>query len=192
MIVYLHGFGSSGNSQKADALKAVFGEDQVFAPDLPVDPNDVVDLIKDQVFFWYLADRDIMGKLVFVGTSLGAFYATYFAHTFDAPAVIVNPSSKPHETLKKVLGRNINCVTAEEFWLTLGHLEELERMRNYLTNNYMGALIHLFVAKDDEIIPYEQMLDWYKYTASTHIEETGGHRFTEHWNKVVDKVKELS
>jgi len=35
------------------------------------------------------------------------------------------------------------------------------------------------------------MLNWYQYTASTHIEETGGHRFTEHWDKVLDKVAEL-
>lgn len=190
MIIYLHGFGSSGNSQKADALKAVFGADQVFAPDLPIDPSEAIDLISEKVFDWY-ETRETNDRLVFVGTSLGGFYATYFAHYFDALAVVVNPSSQPHETLKKVLGRNINCVTAEEFWLTLAHLDKLKFMRGYLTNNYSGALIHLFVAKDDEVIPYQQMLDWYQYTASTHIEETGGHRFTEHWNKVVDKVKEL-
>lgn len=190
MIVYLHGFGSTGNSKKVDALIEKFGADQVFSPDLPVDPSEVVDLVREKVFDWYKT-RDPSDKLVFVGTSLGAFYASFFAHTFDAPAVIVNPSVRPNESLKDHVGRNVNHVTKEEFWLTLAHLGKLKFMREYLTNGYKGVLIHLFVAKDDEVIPSYEMLNWYQYTASTHVEETGGHRFTEHWNKVVDKVKEL-
>ena len=191
MIVYLHGFGSTGNSKKVDALIEKFGADNVFAPDLPVDPGEVVDLVREKVFDWYKT-RDPSDKLVFVGTSLGAFYASFFAHTFDAPAVIVNPSVRPNESLKHHVGRNVNQVTKEEFWVTLAHLDKLKFMREYLTNDYKGVLIHLFVAKDDEVIPSYEMLNWYQYTASTHVEETGGHRFTEHWNKVVDKVKELS
>jgi hypothetical protein len=190
MIVYLHGFGSTGNSKKVDALIEKFEADNVFAPDLPVDPSEVAKLVGDKVLDWYHSNKE--DKLVFVGTSLGAFYASFFAHTFDAPAVIVNPSVRPNESLKDHVGRNVNYHTKEEFWLTLAHLDKLKFMREYLTNNYKGVLIHLFVAKDDEVIPSYEMLNWYQYTASTHVEETGGHRFTEHWNKVVDKVKELS
>ena len=187
MIVYLHGFGSSGSSAKVDALKAKFGADQVFAPNLPIDPRDVADLIREKVLDWY-GTRKSDDKLVFVGTSLGAFYASFFGHTYDAPAVIVNPSVRPYESLSDKVGKNVNNVTKEEFWVTLAHLDTLKFMREYLTNNYKGVLIHLFVAKDDEVIPSYEMLNWYQYTASTHIEETGGHRFTEHWDKVVDKV----
>lgn len=190
MIVYLHGFGGSGNSEKVDALIEKFGVDNVFAPDLPLDPDEVVDIIREKVFDWYDI-RNPSDKLVFVGTSLGAFYASFFANKFDAPAVIVNPSVRPNESLKDYVGRNVNHVTKEEFWLTLAHLDKLKLMREYVTNNYKGVLIHLFVAKDDEVIPSYEMLNWYQYTASTHIEETGGHRFAAHWNKVVDKVKEL-
>ena len=191
MIVYLHGFGSTGNSKKVNALIEKFGADNVFSPDLPLDPNEVINSIREKVFDWYDI-RNPSDKLVFVGTSLGAFYASFFAHTFDAPAVIVNPSVQPNESLKDHVGRNVNYVTKEEFWLTLAHLDKLKLMREHLTNNYKGVLIHLFVAKDDEVIPSYEMLNWYQYTASTHVEETGGHRFTEHWNKVLDKVKELS
>jgi len=190
MIIYLHGFGSSGSSAKVDVLKAKFGADQVFAPNLPIDPSEVVDLIREKVSDWYKT-RKPDDKLVFVGTSLGAFYASFFAHTFDAPAVIVNPSIQPNESLADKVGKNFNHVTKEEFWVYLAHLDKLKNMREYLTKNYRGVLIHLFVAKDDEVIPYYEMLNWYQYTASKHIEETGGHRFAEHWDKVVDKVAEL-
>ena len=190
MIVYLHGFGSSGNSAKVDALKAKFGADQVFAPDLPIDPSEVANIIGNTINDWYVT-RKPKDKLVFVGTSLGAFYASFFAHTYDSPAVIVNPSIQPNESLVDKVGKNVNNVTKEEFWLTIAHLDKLKFMREYLTNNYKGVLIHLFVAKDDEVIPSYEMLNWYQYTASTHIEETGGHRFAKHWDKVVDKVAEL-
>jgi len=190
MIVYLHGFGSTGNSKKVDALIEKFGAGRVFAPDLPIDPSEVVDLVREKVFDWYKT-RDPSDKLVFVGTSLGAFYASFFAHTFDAPAVIVNPSIQPNESLKDHVGVNVNHDTKKEFYLTLAHLDKLKTMREYLTNSYKGVLIHLFVAKDDEVIPSYEMLNWYQYTASTRVEETGGHRFTEHWNKVVDKIAEL-
>lgn len=190
MIVYLHGFASAANSIKVDALYERFGKDRVFAPDLPIDPDQVIALIRTQVMNWY-EDREPDEKLVFVGTSLGAFYASYFAHTFDAPAVVVNPSVKPYENLKSKVGQNVNHVTKEEFWLTIAHLDKLKMMREYLTNNFKGVLIHLFVAKDDQVIPYHEMLGWYQYTASTHVEETGGHRFAEHWDKVVDKVAQL-
>lgn len=190
MIVYLHGFGSSGNSAKVDALVAKFGADQVFAPDLPIDPSEVAKIIGDKINHWYKT-RNSIDKLVFVGTSLGAFYASFFAHTYDAPAVIVNPSIRPNESLVDKVGRNVNNVTKEEFWVTIAHLDKLKFMREYLTHRYKGVLIHLFVAKDDEVIPSDEMLNWYKYTASKHIEETGGHRFAEHWDKVVDKVAEL-
>ena len=36
-ILYLHGFASAGNGEKAQALRRRFGADQVLSPDLPVD-----------------------------------------------------------------------------------------------------------------------------------------------------------
>lgn len=186
MIVYLHGFASSGNSEKAQALIARFGRENVWNPDLPIDPVAVVNLVKTE-----LNNRNIkmVDKLIFVGTSLGAFYATYFSLVFDAPCVIVNPSILPHKSLSH--GTHINHVTKDEFVVSLCDLHALEHMKEVCDQLYEGPLINLFVAKDDEVLDYNQMLDYYKHTNSTVITETGGHRFTEHWNKVVDKVAEL-
>lgn len=186
MIVYLHGFGSSGNSEKAQALIDRFGRDNVWNPDLPIDPVDVIKLVSDKI---RSKNIEMSSKLVFVGTSLGAFYATYFSLVFDAPCVIVNPSVLPYKSLSH--GTYTNHVTKEEFTVSLCNLNELEHMKNVCDEIYEGPLINLFVAKDDEVLDYNQMLNYYKYTNSTLVTETGGHRFTEHWNKVVDKVAEL-
>lgn len=187
MIIYLHGFGSSGSSSKVDALREKFGAENVFAPDLPFDPIEVIALVNKLVYDNY----EKYSKIVFVGTSLGGFYANYFAMCIDAPAILVNPSCKPSESLRNKLGSNKNYATNKEFMVELAHLDVLASMREKAARNHNGNLINLFVAKDDEVIPYEIPLEYFKYTAMTRIVDTGGHRFTDHWDMVMDRIGEL-
>jgi predicted esterase YcpF (UPF0227 family) len=190
MIVYLHGFASSGSSPKVDALRDRFGTDSVVAPDLPFDPALVWQLGFDLVNR-FVKTRTANEKLIFVGTSLGAFYASYFGHVYDCPIVLVNPSGKPSETLKAKLGTHVNYVTGDEFMVSLAHLDELAAMRKYVENNYSGSLVSLFAARDDEVIPFESMIESFPYTSKTVVMDDGGHRFTKHWDLVVDRVAEI-
>ena len=187
MIIYLHGFGSSGTSSKVDALREKFGAENVFAPDLPFDPTEVISLVNKLVYNNY----EKYSKIVFVGTSLGGFYANYFAMYHDVPAILVNPSCKPSDTLRKRLGVNRNYATNREFMVELAHLDVLDSMREHIDRDYNGSLVYLFVAKDDEVIPHEIPLEYFKHTAMTRVVDTGGHRFTEHWDMVLDRVGEL-
>lgn len=190
MIVYLHGFASSGTSAKVDALRSRFGNDAVLAPDLPFDPTKVMSLIND-IVSEFIKTRKVGEKLVFVGTSLGAFYANFFGHVYDCPIVLVNPSGNPSETLKARLGTNVNYMTGEEFMVSVAHLDKLAMMRKHVVDNYSGALVSLFVARDDEVIPFESMLENFPFTSKTVVMDDGGHRFTKHWDLVVDRVAEL-
>lgn len=189
MIIYLHGFGSVGSSAKVDRLKEVFGEEKVIAPDLPMDPKEVSRIVFDLVTdFWRSKNPE---RLVFVGTSLGGFYATYFGLLYDCPAVVVNPSTNPSRSLRDRLGPNKNFSTNEEFMVTIAHLDDLSVMREYIKENYQAALLNVFAAKDDEVVPYESVLEAYPYSAFECVTETGGHRFTEHWELVVNRLKAL-
>ena len=190
MIVYLHGFASTGSSPKIDALRERFGADQVVSPDLPFNPTEVF-LIVDDIVSTFSRTCSEGEKLVFVGTSLGAFYANFFGTLYDCPVVLVNPSAYPSESLRAKLGPNKNYVTGDEFFVSLAHLDALERMRRYVVNNYTGTLINLFVAKDDDVIPYEAALEVFKFPAFVKITEDGGHRFSKHWDMVVDRVEEI-
>lgn len=189
MIVYLHGFASTGVSDKVDSLRSRYG-DQVVSPDLPFDPDEVCVLVKDIVYN-YFRNRKDNEKLIFVGTSLGAFYANYFGHFYDCPVVLVNPSVYPNESLKSKLGVNRNYVTKEEFFVSLAHLETLESMRHYVNENYSGYLVNLFLAKDDDVIPYDIALQAYTYPASLTVTDDGGHRYNKHWDLVLHRVGEL-
>jgi len=192
-IIYLHGFRSAGASPKVDALKAAFGAENVFAPDLPFDPAEVVKLVADIIHARHLQTKWKNDKLIFVGTSLGGFYANYFGQLYDCPAVLVNPSTMLDKTLLDRVGVNKNHMSNEEFMVTLAHLDELAKMRNRVTAIYDSSLVNLFVAKDDEVIPYQIALDaqTFPFPNFVKVTETGGHRFSSQWDLVVNRIKEL-
>jgi len=193
-IIYLHGFRSAGASPKVDALKAAFGAENVFAPDLPFDPAEVITVVRDLMQARYLQTKWNRDKLIFVGTSLGGFYANYFGQLYDCPAVLVNPSTMPDKTLLDRVGVNKNHMSNEEFMVTLAHLDELAKMRNRVTAIYDSSLVNLFVAKDDEVIPYQIALDaqTFPFPNFVKVTETGGHRFSSQWDLVINRIKELS
>lgn len=198
MIIYLHGFGSIGASPKVAALKTAFGDENVIAPDFPMDPAEVCKIVKDIVmdFFSERANAPEGAQIrserfIFVGTSLGGFYANYFGQKYKCPVVIVNPSTNPSIKLRARLGLNRNFQTNEEFMVTLAHLDELTKMREFVKRNYNASLVNVFTAKDDEVIPYESVLEGYPFNAFECVTETGGHRFTDHWDLVINRLKAL-
>jgi predicted esterase YcpF (UPF0227 family) len=183
-LVYFHGFGSSGDSEKSQALKAKFGEDNVWSPDFPLDAREVTSMVYDYV-------RSVKDyPIIFMGTSLGGFYANYFAQKFDCKCVLVNPAINPGQSLSKALGENKNYASGLTFELTQQHLDKWNAMTDDIID-VDGALINLFVALDDEVIDAEKMLAAFPHYHYRKTFETGGHRFSAHWPEVVDFVETL-
>lgn len=196
MIVYLHGFGSTGLSPKVDKIVSRFPYEQVMAPNLPFDPHEVEQIVLD-IVKEYVENKKKNEKLIFVGTSLGAFYARYFSNIYDCPAILVNPSLMPSVTLKQKLGVNVNYHTKEEFLVKMCHLNKLEDIANHIDlYAFKENNVHIFLAKDDEVIPYEIALKFFThgYNVSNNqlkVMDDGGHRFDKHWDLVLNKIEEL-
>ena len=185
-IVYLHGFASVGEGNKSQIFKNFFGAEHVTAPDLPVNPSQVINIVNDIV----RQNNDY--PLIFVGTSLGGFWANYFAQKWDVPCVIVNPSTRPSISLKKYQNANIkNNVTQKPVEVTSRDITEYEKIEKYLATNTNGALINMFIAKDDEVISPHNASEDIPFAASIVMKDNGGHRFEMHWNDVVTKIQEL-
>lgn len=102
-IIYLHGFASIGTSPKSDALVAAFGRDCVFSPNLPTDPEQTIAIVSE------IVARVVNFPLIFVGTSLGGFWAHYFAQRFDAACIMVNPSMNPAEKVAERVGKTYSA-----------------------------------------------------------------------------------
>lgn len=121
MIVYLHGFNSAPASHKARALQAHMasrGLGGLFAcPALPHRPREAVRCIEKELA------RHAGQRVTLVGSSLGGFYATWFAEQRDLRAVLINPAITPHAGLQAYLGLQRNLYTGEAYELTRADLE---------------------------------------------------------------------
>src|SRR6266446_4910105 len=103
MIVYLHGFNSSPQSQKAQILGRYMAErglaSEYACPALPPLASDAVRTI----------EKLMPGKnCCFIGSSLGGFYATHLAEKHNEKALLINPAIDPHVDLRVYLGTQKN------------------------------------------------------------------------------------
>ena len=89
-ILYVHGFASSGASGTVGRMRLLLPQATVIAPDLPVDPHEALQLLKD------LCARE-QPDLV-VGTSMGGMYTEQLAG-FDR--ICVNPALHLADTILK-------------------------------------------------------------------------------------------
>lgn len=95
-LLYVHGFASSGSSGTVMTLRRHLATWRVIAPDLPVDPFEALNLL-----------RDIVEKEkpdVVVGTSMGGMFTQQL---WGVPRIIVNPSFEMSRSLLfGKMGRN--------------------------------------------------------------------------------------
>jgi len=188
-IILLHGFASVGTGAKYEALVKEFGRDNIFSPNLPVNPADVEALLDEEIKCMHLDGEE---PALFVGTSLGGFWANYMAQKYKKPCVIVNPSMFPSHTMFFVSGMTMcNFATGLPFTVPIDIVPSFMKREKFLEDNTNGELINLFVARDDNILDYKVTLRQTPQTASTQIFEDGGHRFEKHWPSVLEKIKEL-
>lgn len=163
-VLYLHGFASCGEGHKSTTLKAYFGSDAVNAPDLPSSPLEAITVL--ETLLHHQTDT------LLIGSSLGGFYATYLAEKYGFKAVLVNPSTKPWETLSSYVGSQKRFCDDELFEFKESYLEEMKSLGIApLKGKYLVLL-----QSGDEVLDYTKAQSL--YNAHRVIVEMGGnHRF---------------
>ncbi|MGB5965960.1 MAG: YqiA/YcfP family alpha/beta fold hydrolase [Sulfurimonadaceae bacterium] len=179
MILYLHGFASCGDSTKTCLLKKYFGADNVYSPDLPVQPTEAIAFI----------DKIINEKNInmLIGSSLGGYYASYFCEKYAIKTVLINPSTEPYETLKPYVGNNTYWCSGEPFEWKKSYLGELQ-IYNIETVKE-PSLYLLLLQKGDEVLDYSKALEKYE-GATLSVEEGGNHRF-ENLDEHLERIKDF-
>lgn len=86
IIVYLHGFGSSGQSGTVKHLRKVLPQFNVLAPDIPICPSEALPFLKDYCKKYH---PDLV-----IGTSMGGMYAMQM---HDYKRMCVNPALRMSE-----------------------------------------------------------------------------------------------
>jgi len=166
MILYLHGFASCGDGVKSRLLKAHFGETDVLAPDIPVEPEAAM------AFLRRLIESNDVSLLI--GSSLGGFYATALGAEYAIDAVLINPSVHPYQTLASYVGMNTFWCSGEPFEWKSVYLLQLARIAE--TMRLPDARLLVLLQTGDELLDYrvaEAVYEGYEVV----VEQGGNHRF---------------
>jgi hypothetical protein len=165
--MYLHGFNSSPQSHKAQVLGRFLSArglgDRYACPALPPLASDAVRLIERAL------EPEAGRPVCFVGSSLGGFYATYFAEKIGARAVLINPAIDPHVGLRAYLGAQHNLHTGAAYELTEAHLREWADLHVPLVapGRYL-----LLVETGDEVLDYRRAVQ--RYAGAEQVLVPGG------------------
>lgn len=163
-MLYLHGFGSCGESNKSRVLREYFKEYRILSPDLPYAPADAVSFVDALIRH---EDIDIL-----IGSSLGGFYATYFAEKYQLPAILLNPSVTPWQTLALQVGWQKRFCDGEVFEFKEAYLRQLEALQ---VEPQKGKYLVL-LQSGDEVLDYQVAKNFYEKHKVV-IEYGGNHRF---------------
>lgn len=168
MIIYIHGFGSSGHGGKASLFREYF-EEEVLAPSLSYVPNLAIDTL-EQIIEILLQKGETVGL---VGSSLGGYYAIYLACKYDLKAVLINPAIYPYKTLDKI-GMAMNYYDRTSFEVTSEHINQLKFLEVNDIENQENFLTLL--QTDDEVLDFNEAVEKLS-NSELIIEEGGNHSF---------------
>ncbi len=169
MIIYIHGFGGSGEGNKARAFREHFRSKGVgfIAPTLSYNPelaiktlDELIDSYKEDVFL--------------IGASLGGFYTLYLSQKKSVKkAVVINPSITPWSTLQRAVGYAPNFYDESCYKWCETHLEIL---KNYETKELQREKLFLLLQKGDELLNPQDALIKLEGCKMV-VEEGGNHGF---------------
>ena len=174
-IVYLHGLSSSGQSNTANKLRALFPDDNIIAPDLPVNPNEALNLITD------ILQKLSVDDTIVIGSSMGAM----FAHQ-QAPfrRLLINPAFHVSEMLQDNLGKTLSFYSQRqdgirEFTVTEKlcslYKQVEEEQFEYGPDSEWQDVVGIFGLQDNLVDCKDEFTEYY----SIYHEFAGGHRLTD-------------
>jgi len=169
MIIYIHGFGSHGYGSKAKIFREYFksiGEDFI-APSLSYVPELAIQTLEELI-------KSYHGEVYLIGSSLGGYYATYLSQIPEVKKlVLINPATKPMQTLSRALGDAPNFYDDSYFKWDKSHLKMLEKYLYEFSNRTLELeKFFVLLQKGDELLDYSDAI--VKYDGAKQIVEDGG------------------
>lgn len=177
-LLYLHGFRSSPRSAKAQQMAAFVQAQHPdvhwWCPQLPPSPAEAAKLIADGTAGWPSA------RTAVVGSSLGGFYATWFAQQTGCKAALVNPAVNPARDLERYIGEQTSWHDpAEAFYFRPEYIAELRALEcPNLVHPGRLARFMVLVAKGDEVLDWREMAGRYAH-AHLKVLEGGDHALSD-------------
>ncbi len=171
-VLYLHGFLSSPQSQKAQqtlsyCIEVGLGE-RIVIPQMSHGPSDTIKQLNS------LIKELNVDQLVLMGSSLGGYYATYLSELCGIPAVLVNPAIRPYQLWESHLGENRNYYSDELHIVTEQHIEELKELEVLHLSQPSNFMV--FLQTGDETLDYRQAVEKFPKEQCI-VRENGSHSY---------------
>jgi predicted esterase YcpF (UPF0227 family) len=153
-LLYLHGFRSSPQSNKARRVATRVAAQHPgvnwWCPQLPASPRDAMALVMQGIAGW---PREAMAV---VGSSLGGFYATWVAEQTACRAMLLNPAVHPARDLAKAVGEQTQWHDPDErFFFRPEFIEELRALETGPLRD--PSRYFAVIAKGDEVLDWREM-----------------------------------
>ncbi|WP_026376360.1 YqiA/YcfP family alpha/beta fold hydrolase [Aestuariibacter salexigens] len=181
VVVYLHGFQSSPQSEKAQQTLAYLSRHH---PDIDVHIPQLApypEVVKAQLL--QLVGSLNGQELRFIGSSMGGFLSTWLVEQFGGKAVLINPAVRPFELFKDYLGEHENPYTGERFTLQEAHIDQLKAM--YCETLQTPSRYKVLLQTGDETLDYRQAQEKYQ-GGELIIEQGGDHSFQDYARHLPD------
>ena len=173
-IMYVHGFGSSGQSGTVTRIRGVFPNATVIAPDLPIRPQEAIDLLRKT------CDQEHPDLII--GTSMGGMYAEML---YGYDRILVNPAFQMGDTMKEhgMIGAqhfsNPRLDGVQDFIVTKALVKEYKEMTEQcfsaVTSEEQGRVCGLFGDEDTTVNTYDLFREHYPRAVRFH----GEHRMND-------------
>ncbi|WP_201587357.1 YqiA/YcfP family alpha/beta fold hydrolase [Psychrobacter sp. HII-4] len=213
-IIYIHGLDSDANSIKGSLLEEYCRQ---YDPDIKVLRPDL-NKTPDQVFDQMLSLIDSVASknshdqnTVLVGSSLGGYFATLLSNHTGCPALLLNPSIQPHQTLQRfkhsteteddgAKDESANDEASEVLYTTLGgwHITNADlewfACHQLSSLNYPKKVVAL-IKEGDELLNSSLSANFYREQGATvNMQKGGDHRFSDFKTqlpKVIEVIQQL-
>ena len=181
-ILYLHGFASSSNSNKAKILSSyiskISSNSKLMIPNLDNNFKKAVSQIE-------LLIKNSDQPISFIGSSLGGYFAAYFASIENAKAILINPAIPPLKGFDEYLGENKNYSTGQKFLI---EEEDIKFLRQLLTKKYLNKENTMVLMESgDDVLEYKKTS---KYFEGCHIDIVFGGSHS--YESMGGKLKKIS
>ena len=180
-ILYFHGFASSSDSDKAKIIKKhiskVSKKIKIFTPDLSNEFKEANSQIQE------LIDEN-KKDFVFMGSSLGGYYANFYGNIYKSKVILINPAIPPLKGFEEYLGENENYSTGEKFIVTKDDIKFLRTLVAKKFSNQNNTLILL--ESGDDVLNY---IETAKYFQGSNIDITFGGSHS--YESITDKLEKI-
>ncbi len=209
ICIYLHGFLSSGNSLKGQWFaeqvrqeslslkaggKALVGFQDWLTPTYPLASPQASLLAIEELI------RPLLNSpkkpLLFVGSSMGGFYAQYLGQKYRTPYVMINPALNPVPLFEAHMGMHQSTVTGETFCIDLAYIQALKGLMFDSVNKPLDTTIPalLLIDEGDELIDIPFALAQYQQPNSEFTVQVyaGGDHAFQHLEEAWCEIKSFS